>query len=128
MSKEVFAAKVPVPFVVHSQAVATALEVPTKETSLLFPHTICPKPASTTGAGEMVSVIKSETAVQAPWAVVVKVKTAVVAVMSPEPGVYTAFRFVATSKVPSPAVVHIPAVAIVIVAAIVASELFAQTV
>ena len=66
MMRDVFAAKVPVPLVVQIQAVATAFDVPTNETSLLFPHTVCPTPALTTGAGEMDSVMNFETAVQVP--------------------------------------------------------------
>ena len=86
--REVLESKVPSPDdEVHNQAVATALEMPVKETSPLLPQTVCPIPASTVGEGEMVSVKKSETAVHFPCEVDDNVKITVPNPISPVPGV-----------------------------------------
>jgi hypothetical protein len=101
---------------------------PFKVTTALFAHTVRSAPAFAVGAGVMVNVTWSLTALQLPLPTVVRVSVTVPAVRSASLGVYTAFSVVLFGLyVPVPPLQVAP-VATVIAPTSVIAELFAHTV
>ena len=99
--------KVPVPEVVHVPLPVE--EVPLRETTLLFAHTVASLPASTVGRGVKKTVTLSSSELHAPLFAEVNINVTLPPVISPAPGTYVAFKVVAVGvNVPVPKVVHVP--------------------
>src|SRR5436190_7413181 len=122
----VLGSKLPAP-PLHTPPVATVKE-PASATAALFAQTVRSAPALAVGAGVMVKVTWSLTALQLPLPVVVMVRVTVPAVRSARLGVYTAFTVALFALyVPDPPL-HAMPVAPVNEPSRVIALLFAQTV
>ena len=107
---------------------ASAVEVPARVTSRLFPQTVWLVPAETIGTSEIINAMLSDEEAHVPKGKVVKVSVTLPVVVSASLGVYMAVVELLSSKVPVPVVVHTADAARVKLADIVASLLFPQTV
>jgi hypothetical protein len=120
--------KIPEPVEVQIAPEATVL-FPDKFIPVASAQIVLSEPASTVGAGAMVTVIRSVTALHNPFPVVVNVSVTDPAEISDGDGEYVAvIAVVFGKKTPFPLVVHIPPVATVVIPFRFTVALFAHTV